>query len=335
MMPIPPPTFFTISPTPVPCRIRLLHPGYDAGDNVLLSFVVNNTTKPGLHHRIVLTACSVILGNAFGRTYLTRDRAGKDRVDATIPLDGMLVADDYWLQLEGYEHFREDGDQDARDGASSMPPPGPPLPSNTSTQSTRAQTPDPDTHTQTLNSPSSHTPVKHKVYPVVASVREWHSPEDEDLPQEWEHGPPGPPKPSSSAPHTDPLPPEAYQLYNDVCTPPDENPGHPPQLYFTHFAFSIFVHLLPFISSATPRHLILTESIGMDLYAHESHLRWMNGPEYSSFRNKPRSSCQMAQNNEGSGTEDRTDSSSGESEDIEDESEDDLDSESGQARERL
>jgi hypothetical protein len=97
-----PPTAETAAFTPT--RVCLRHPGYTT-DNILLTLPAVDGTEAriGLHHRTLLTAGAIISGNTFSHAYLTRDRTARERVDITIPLDGLLEPGDYWLQVRGYE----------------------------------------------------------------------------------------------------------------------------------------------------------------------------------------------------------------------------------------
>ena len=182
-----PPTVATASFTQP--RIFLLHPGYPGFDNILFALPAVDGTQstPGLHHRTVLTAGAIIANNAFDCAYLTRDQAGRDRVDATVSLDGLLEPDNYWLQLGGHEVRVEGGDANARDEASSMPPPGPQPPPLV-----------PDTDIQNSTSPSSHVLPVQRTYPLVPCFGDWQFPHDK-LPLEWKQRHPAPPMPLPSA----------------------------------------------------------------------------------------------------------------------------------------
>ena len=163
--------------------VILRHPGYGI-DNILLTLpAVDGTTKtpPGLHQRTVLTAGAIIADNAFDRVYLTRDRAGSVRVDTTLALDGLLEPGEYWLQLNGYELFR-DAQEDTRPIISSMPPPAPPRPTSTSATQTRnplpTSIPNARARAQSSTPPSSdsrpQTPPQHNTpYPIVPSFGDW------------------------------------------------------------------------------------------------------------------------------------------------------------------
>ncbi|KAH8746619.1 hypothetical protein F5883DRAFT_510197, partial [Diaporthe sp. PMI_573] len=99
-----PPTAETAAFTPT--RVCLRHPGYTA-DNILLTLPAVDGTEAriGLHHRTLLTAGAIISGNTFSHAYLTRDRTARERVDITIPLDGLLEPGDYWLQVRATHAF--------------------------------------------------------------------------------------------------------------------------------------------------------------------------------------------------------------------------------------
>lgn len=190
-----PPTVATAAFTPT--RVCLLHPGYGKHDNILFSLpaVDGTQTEPGLHHRTVLTAGAIIADNAFDRAYLTRDRAGKDPVEDTIPLDGMLEPGDYWLQLRGLEPTGPRGADGSVVVNSCMPPPGRPSISDSQTQPSTSS-----------SSPTPHVPTKYKTYPVVPSFGDWQFPHGR-LPPEWKQRHPAPSMPSPSPPHTSPRPP--------------------------------------------------------------------------------------------------------------------------------
>lgn len=174
--------------------VILRHPGYGI-DNILLTLpaVDRTTTTPqGLHQRTVLTAGAIIADNAFGRVYLTRDRAGSVKVDTTLPLDGLLEPGEYWLQLNGYELFR-DVHEDTGPKSSSMPPPAPPRPSSTSATQIRNPLPTSISNARTRAQPSTppssdsrpHTPPQYNVpYPIVPSFGDWQFPHNH-LPAEW------------------------------------------------------------------------------------------------------------------------------------------------------
>lgn len=166
-----PPTAETAAFTPT--RVCLRHPGYTT-DNVLLTLpaVDGTQTRPGLHHRTLLTAGAIISGNKFSHAYLSHDRNARERVDVTIPLDGLLEPGDYWLQVRGYELLAPDQTEDGletgprhadeeRDSTdpSSTPLPPPP-PTSTSPPSTRAPQ-----IARASCSPAPHA--RHEPYPVV------------------------------------------------------------------------------------------------------------------------------------------------------------------------
>lgn len=179
-------------------RVSLLHPGYGDRDNTLFSlFAVDGTkAEPGLHHRTILTAGAIITDNAFDRAYLTHDRAGGDRVENTIPLDGTLAPGKYWLQLSGHKLPRPHSTTGARsaDGVAaanaSMPPPSRPA---SAIRDTRPSITDGQTQPSTSPSP----PALHIPYPIVASFGDWQFPHDK-LPSEWKQRHPAPSVASSS-----------------------------------------------------------------------------------------------------------------------------------------
>lgn len=174
--------------------VILRHPGYGI-DNILLTLPAVDritATLPGLHQRTVLTAGAIIADNAFDRVYLTRDRAGIDRVDATLPLDGLLEPGEYWLQLNGYELFR-DVQEDTRAVISSMPPPA--SLRTTSTSATQARNSLPTSIPNTRARAQSSTPLssdsipqtppqRNTPYPIVPSFGDWQFPHNH-LPAEW------------------------------------------------------------------------------------------------------------------------------------------------------
>lgn len=198
-----PPT--TSIPTRVPTVI-LLHPGYGT-DNILFTLpaVDGTTTRPGLHHRTILTACAIIADNAFGRVYITHDRGGRERVE--VPIDDLLEPGEYWLQLSGYETSQgdelaplsarlRDGPEDVGAAAlASMPPPD-----STSATSTRdSPAPAISDANQARISPSGSRrkrPNKRIAYPVVPSFGEWQFPHDH-IPSEWKQTSLAPPSASS------------------------------------------------------------------------------------------------------------------------------------------
>ena len=118
-------TFATRPPaTPPTCldsripRVCIRHPEYGSNpNNILLNLpAVDEATitsdggqaasaeiRRGLHHRTAWTAGAIIANNAFDRAYLTYDQAGRNRVDAVVPLDGVLPPGDYWLHLQREE----------------------------------------------------------------------------------------------------------------------------------------------------------------------------------------------------------------------------------------
>lgn len=399
-------------------RVHLLHPGYSVYDNILLSLPAVDGTQEelGLHHRTLLTAGAIIADNAFDRAYLTHDRAGRDRVETTVPLDGLLRPGQYWLQLRGYEPFRADAEgQHEHDGGNSMPPPAPrPALPTPSTQNLQSQTPVPDAHVRAPTTPSSqpHNPIEQRIYPVVPSFRDWQFPHDR-LPQEWRQRHPAPPTPSAldtdqpsnktsrrcyitgyqmgvnechlvpnnqdawwanngmrlytkliTGNITDeanlailradihslldnhqigivpkpllslPLPsssvspvlnhgpgPSLYafaahvlkdddesrefcDLYHNVTIPQIGVERLRPEFLFTRFAWAMLSHLQTFLSSPTPRHVVLTVRNDTEPGSCETDLRWMNGKELTSHlatqgftrsgsRTRKRSSSQM------------------------------------------
>lgn len=200
----------TLASVRIPTVI-LRHPGYGIDDILLTLPAVDGTTTtpPGLHQRTVLTVGAIIADNAFDRVYLTRDRAGINRVDSTLPLDGLLEPGEYWLQLDGYELFR-DTQTDTRAGTSSIPRPAPPR--TTSTSPTQAQnsapTLIPHARTRAQSSaphssdfPPQTTPQRNTPYPIVPSFGDWQFPHNH-LPAEWKQRHPAPqPTPMSSSSH--------------------------------------------------------------------------------------------------------------------------------------
>ncbi|KAI3399503.1 hypothetical protein diail_6525 [Diaporthe ilicicola] len=201
-----PPNIARTSTPRIP-TVTLRHPGYGF-DNILLDLPAvdgTTTTTPGLHQRTVLTAGAIIADNAFDRVYLTRDQAGSDRVDATLPLDGLLEPGDYWLQLNGYEPFRE-AQEDTRAVMTSMPPPAPPRPTSTSATRTRNPLPTSIPNARESSRPPSSdtspqtTPQRNIPYPIVPSFGDWQFPHNQ-LPAEWKQcrlAPQPTPTPSSS-----------------------------------------------------------------------------------------------------------------------------------------
>lgn len=194
-----PPTVETAAFTPI--RVCLRHPGYST-DNILLTLpAVDGTgTRLGLHHRTLLTAGAIISGNTFGRAYLSRDRAARERVDTTTPLDGMLAPGDYWLQVRGYEvHVpdqvedmlgtrRLETDEDSEPSSMPPPPPHPTSPSPPSTQNPQSAT--------SSSAPAVST--GNKTYPVVLSFGDWQFPHN-NIPSEWKQRHPAPPMEPQSA----------------------------------------------------------------------------------------------------------------------------------------
>lgn len=170
-------------------RLRLRHPGYgNSPDDILLTLPavdiyddptsLSRQLRPGLHHRTLLTAGAIIANNVFERAYLTRDQAGRRRVD--VSLDGILEPGDYWLQLGGNEiRSRVDASRNTQGGDAL------------------------DTRSSSSPSPPSTPPPVAKAYPVVPSFRDWQFPHDK-LPPEWKcshHAPPSQlPMPSTPAP---------------------------------------------------------------------------------------------------------------------------------------
>ncbi|CAN8104850.1 unnamed protein product [Discula destructiva] len=166
--------------------VTLQHPGY-ADDNILFTLpaVDGDSTSPGLHHRTLLTAGAIIADNAFDRAYITYDRAGRERVDTTIPLDGLLQPGTYWLQLTGYEPFLLTINQgaEAQDGQAEAEEDRQEYAGDDRQRHTRpiptSMCPPPK--------PTTSTSKKHSnpiTYPVVPSFRDWQFPHDR-LPREW------------------------------------------------------------------------------------------------------------------------------------------------------
>lgn len=185
----PPPKPATVPSQPTSVRIR--HPGYgDYANNVLLKLPTVDLALPiaasptdvrparGLHHRTALSAGAIIADNAFDRAYLTYDQAGTRPVCDAVPLDGILEAGDYWLQLRGVEppsvpEQEQDDGQIGRSDSSqrapaaqstvniTMPPPPRPAPA-----------------------PTPNAELEYDPYPIVPSFRDWRFPHGR-LPSEW------------------------------------------------------------------------------------------------------------------------------------------------------
>ncbi|CAN8106115.1 unnamed protein product [Discula destructiva] len=90
-----------VSP-PLAKSITFRHPGYSL-DNILFTLPrldqspqVEEAAAAGVHHGTALLACQIIANNAFDG-FLTTDQEGKNRVPPTVPLDGVLLDDDYWF----------------------------------------------------------------------------------------------------------------------------------------------------------------------------------------------------------------------------------------------
>ncbi|GAB1312271.1 hypothetical protein MFIFM68171_02481 [Madurella fahalii] len=54
----------------------------------------------GVHHRTALSASQIVANNAFDG-FLALDAAGAERVDASVPLDGVLMANEYYFIVPG------------------------------------------------------------------------------------------------------------------------------------------------------------------------------------------------------------------------------------------
>ncbi|KUI57011.1 hypothetical protein VP1G_04351 [Cytospora mali] len=99
-------------------RIRIRHPGYEDPHDILLVFrcvdplpsdpgrddnkarrAEQSEINTGVHHATVLRACAIVVGNAFDRASLSRDRQGQYPALYTVSLDGILEPGDYWLQV--------------------------------------------------------------------------------------------------------------------------------------------------------------------------------------------------------------------------------------------
>jgi hypothetical protein len=93
--------------------ISFLHPGYNEPINVLFRMprvdrVPSSTSaygdrdelRFGVHHRTALTACQIVANNAFDG-FLALDAAGAQRVDVSVPLDGILMASVYYFVVPG------------------------------------------------------------------------------------------------------------------------------------------------------------------------------------------------------------------------------------------
>ncbi|CAN8105825.1 unnamed protein product [Discula destructiva] len=175
----------------MPC-VLLQHPGYGSGaDNILLDLpaVDGSGSMRGLHHGTILSAGAIIADNAFDHVYLTRDRAGLDRVDATVPRDGLVEPGEYWLQREGYELHRNGNRNENTAVDPSMAPPSSRT-TSTASNATQSSTPSTDAARQ-----------KTGAYPIVPSFGDWRFPHDR-LPPEWQRPHVAPPTaaPANSTP---------------------------------------------------------------------------------------------------------------------------------------
>lgn len=86
-------------------EIRFLHPGYECPMPVLFMLprvdceTFEGALVYGIHHKTALTACQIVAGNVFDAGYLALDRAGRQRVTAS--LDGLLTEDSYYFVVDG------------------------------------------------------------------------------------------------------------------------------------------------------------------------------------------------------------------------------------------
>ncbi|KAK4151387.1 hypothetical protein C8A00DRAFT_17191 [Chaetomidium leptoderma] len=85
--------------------ISFLHPGYNEPTNVLFRMPRvdhggRDELQFGVHHRTALAACQTVANNAFDG-FLALDATGTQRVDASVPLDGILLASDYYFVISG------------------------------------------------------------------------------------------------------------------------------------------------------------------------------------------------------------------------------------------
>lgn len=88
---------------PLAKSITFRHPGYKL-DNVLFTLPRLDASPQtggaaGVHHGTALLACQIIANNAFDG-FLTTDQEGVHRVSTATALDGVLLDDDYWFQVE-------------------------------------------------------------------------------------------------------------------------------------------------------------------------------------------------------------------------------------------
>lgn len=91
--------------------ISFLHPGYNEPTNVLFRLPRvdriplstpasvhggHDELRFGVYHRTALAACQIVANNALGG-FLALDTAGAQRVDASVPFDGILTASEYYF----------------------------------------------------------------------------------------------------------------------------------------------------------------------------------------------------------------------------------------------
>ena len=76
-------------------RILFRHPGYDGGDNVVLTMPAFEPGG-GIHHATAKIACGIIAGNRWDG-YFTTDKAGQHRVENSP--DTILMGDEYYFHI--------------------------------------------------------------------------------------------------------------------------------------------------------------------------------------------------------------------------------------------
>ncbi|KAI1499251.1 hypothetical protein F5X99DRAFT_390776 [Biscogniauxia marginata] len=79
--------------------IRIRHPGYDDGDDLMLSLRAFDDADGGLHYGFVHTACAIVADNSFDG-YLSRtrdDHDGRNRVQ--VGTHSILPSGDYWFHV--------------------------------------------------------------------------------------------------------------------------------------------------------------------------------------------------------------------------------------------
>ncbi|KAK3299207.1 uncharacterized protein B0H64DRAFT_94405 [Chaetomium fimeti] len=106
-MPAPlPPVVAATSPGFGQGAISFLHPGYNEPVNVLFHMprvdrvpsvaASNEPLQFGVHHRTALAACQIVANNTFDG-FLALEKTGAQRVDTSVPPDGILMASEYYF----------------------------------------------------------------------------------------------------------------------------------------------------------------------------------------------------------------------------------------------